>query len=75
MLCSSYLPLGVPNWTVKNYQHRAASLHYPDRFCRGSPRGGVMWGGDSNNRATRHMMAVIAAIMNSNDHTANRCLM
>jgi hypothetical protein len=25
MLYSSYLPLGVPNWTVKNYQHRAAS--------------------------------------------------
>jgi hypothetical protein len=25
LLCSSYLPLGVPNWTVKLYQHRAAS--------------------------------------------------
>jgi hypothetical protein len=25
LLCSSYLPLGVPNWTVKNYQHRTAS--------------------------------------------------
>jgi hypothetical protein len=25
LLYSSYLPLGVPNWTVKNYQHRAAS--------------------------------------------------
>jgi hypothetical protein len=28
LLCSSYLPLGVPNWTVKNYQHRAASRHF-----------------------------------------------
>jgi hypothetical protein len=25
LLCSSYLPLGVPNWTVKNHQHRTAS--------------------------------------------------
>jgi hypothetical protein len=25
LLYSSYLPLGVPNWTVKNHQHRAAS--------------------------------------------------
>jgi hypothetical protein len=23
LLYSLYLPLGVPNWTVKNYQHRA----------------------------------------------------
>jgi hypothetical protein len=28
LLCSSYLPLGVPNWKVKNYQHRAASRHF-----------------------------------------------
>jgi hypothetical protein len=25
LLYSSYLPLGVPNWTVKLHQHRAAS--------------------------------------------------
>jgi hypothetical protein len=25
LLYSSYLPLGVPKWTVKNHQHRAAS--------------------------------------------------
>jgi hypothetical protein len=25
LLYSSYFPLGVPNWTVKNYQHLAAS--------------------------------------------------
>jgi hypothetical protein len=25
LLCSSYLPLGVPNWTVKLHQHRVAS--------------------------------------------------
>jgi hypothetical protein len=25
LLCSSYLPLGVPNWTVILHQHRAAS--------------------------------------------------
>jgi hypothetical protein len=25
LLYSSYLPLGVPNWTVKNYQHHHAS--------------------------------------------------
>jgi hypothetical protein len=26
LLYSSYLPVGVPNWTVKNHQHRAASV-------------------------------------------------
>jgi hypothetical protein len=26
VLYSSYLPLGVPNWTVKNHQHRATSV-------------------------------------------------
>jgi hypothetical protein len=26
LLYSSYLPLGVPNWTVKSYQHRTASI-------------------------------------------------
>jgi hypothetical protein len=31
LLCSSYLPLGVPNWTVKNHQHRATSINwFPD---------------------------------------------
>jgi hypothetical protein len=25
LLYSSHLPLGVPNWTVKNHQHRATS--------------------------------------------------
>jgi hypothetical protein len=25
LLYSSYLPLGIPNWTMKNHQHRAAS--------------------------------------------------
>jgi hypothetical protein len=28
-------------------------LHYPDRFCGKSPRGGMEWGGGSYNRATR----------------------
>jgi hypothetical protein len=28
-------------------------LHYPDRFCGKSPRGGTEWGGGSCNRATR----------------------
>jgi hypothetical protein len=27
-------------------------LHYPDRFCGKSPRGGMEWGGGSYNRAT-----------------------
>jgi hypothetical protein len=27
-------------------------LHYPDRLCGKSPRGGMEWGGDSYNRAT-----------------------
>jgi hypothetical protein len=43
LLCSSYLPLGVPNWTVKNYQHRAASRYFSgtvagekEDFCKGS---------------------------------------
>jgi hypothetical protein len=28
-------------------------LHYPDRFCGKSPRGGTEWGGGYCNRATR----------------------
>jgi hypothetical protein len=27
-------------------------LHYPDRFCGKSPRGGTEWGGGYCNRAT-----------------------
>jgi hypothetical protein len=27
-------------------------IHYPDRFCGDSPRGGAEWGGGSCNRAT-----------------------
>jgi hypothetical protein len=38
LLCSSYLPLGVPNWTVKNHQHRAASRYFFWRRCRGNRR-------------------------------------
>jgi hypothetical protein len=37
-LCSSYLPLGVPNWTVKNYQHRAASVYVGPICARMMPR-------------------------------------
>jgi hypothetical protein len=47
-------------------------LRYPDRFCEGSPRGGATWGGGSNNRATRRIMAVNVAVINGNDHSANR---
>jgi hypothetical protein len=43
MLCSSYLPLGVPNWTVKLHQHRTASRNFSgavagekEDFCKGS---------------------------------------
>jgi hypothetical protein len=43
LMCSSYLPLGVPNWMVKNYQYRAASRHFSgtivgekEDFCKGS---------------------------------------
>jgi hypothetical protein len=39
-------------------------LHYPDHFCQSSPCGGAMWGGGSNNRATRHVMAVNDAVIN-----------
>jgi hypothetical protein len=46
-------------------------LHYPDRFCEGSPRGGTSWGGGSNNRATRPVMAM----MTGSNHTVNRHLM
>jgi hypothetical protein len=34
LLYSSYLPLGVPNWTVKSYQHRTASLDPEERFAK-----------------------------------------
>jgi hypothetical protein len=50
-------------------------LHYPDRFCRSLPRGGATWGGGSNNRATRRIMAVIVVLINGNDHSANCHLM
>jgi hypothetical protein len=32
---------------------REEVLHYPDRFCGKSPRGGTEWGGGYSNRATR----------------------
>jgi hypothetical protein len=50
-------------------------LHYPDRFYRGSPCGGATWGGGSNNHATRRIKAVNVAVINGNDHSANRRLM
>jgi hypothetical protein len=39
-------------------------LHYPDSYCASLPRVGATWGGGSINRATRHVMAVIAAVTN-----------
>jgi hypothetical protein len=39
-------------------------LHYRDNYCACLPHAGAMWGGGSNNRATRHIMAVIAAVIN-----------
>jgi hypothetical protein len=39
-------------------------LHYPDSYCACLPRVGATWGGGSNNRATRHVMAVIVAVIN-----------
>jgi hypothetical protein len=43
LLCSSYLPLGVPNWMVKLHQHHAASRTFSgavaeekEDFCKGS---------------------------------------
>jgi hypothetical protein len=31
LLYLSYLPLGVPNWTMKLHQHRAASLCHREK--------------------------------------------
>jgi hypothetical protein len=39
-------------------------LHYPDSYCASLPRVGTSWGGVSVNRATRHVMAVMAAVIN-----------
>jgi hypothetical protein len=39
-------------------------FHYPDSYCVYLPRVGAMWGGGSSNRATRQVMAVIAAVIN-----------
>jgi hypothetical protein len=46
-------------------------LHYPDRFCGGSPCGSVSWGSGSSNRATRPVMAMMAG----SNHALNRHLM
>jgi hypothetical protein len=46
-------------------------LHYPDRFCGGSPHGGALWGGGSSNRAIRPVMAM----MRGSNHAMNRHLM
>jgi hypothetical protein len=46
-------------------------LHYPDRFCGGSPCGGALWGGGSSNRATRPVMAM----MIGSNHAVSRHLM
>jgi hypothetical protein len=50
-------------------------LHYPEHFCRSLSRGSPTWGGGSNNRATRYIMAVNVAVINGNDHSANHHLM
>jgi hypothetical protein len=39
-------------------------LHYPDSYCASLPRVGATWGGGSINRATRHVMAVMATVIN-----------
>jgi hypothetical protein len=39
-------------------------LQYPDSYCAYLPRVGATWGGGSNNRATRHVMIVMAAVIN-----------
>jgi hypothetical protein len=49
----------------------AVVLHYRENYWAQMPRGGTTWGGGSDNRATRRVMAVIAG----NDHTVNRHLM
>jgi hypothetical protein len=46
-------------------------FHYGDSYRAQMPCVGTTWGGGSNNRATRQVMAVMAG----NDHTANRHLM
>jgi hypothetical protein len=40
-------------------------FHYPDSYYVLLPRGGTTWGGGSNNRATRYIMAVKAAVIDS----------
>jgi hypothetical protein len=54
-------PLFIPRAVVVG---AVEVLHYPDSFCAHLPRGGTMWGGCLNNRATRHVMAVIATVTN-----------
>jgi hypothetical protein len=49
----------------------AVVLHYRGSFWAQLPRVGVSWGGGSNNRATRPIMAV----KTGNDHTVNHHLM
>jgi hypothetical protein len=39
-------------------------FHYPDSYCAWLPRVGTTWGGGSNYRATRHVMTVMAAVIN-----------
>jgi hypothetical protein len=34
-------------------------LHYPDSYCASLPCVGATWGGGSNNRATRQVMAAV----------------
>jgi hypothetical protein len=39
-------------------------LHYRDSYYEQLPCVGATWGGGSINHATRHVMAVIAAVIN-----------
>jgi hypothetical protein len=43
-------------------------LHYPDRFCGGSPRGGASRGGGSSNHATKPVMAMMTGSNCTVDH-------
>jgi hypothetical protein len=49
----------------------AVVFHYRDHYWSWLPRVGTSWGGGSNNRATRPVMAV----KTGNNHTVNRHLM
>jgi hypothetical protein len=59
LLYSLYLPLGVPNWTVKNYQHHTASVAFNRVHTSvNRSRCSIRWRGDHKRRILVYLLII-----------------